>query len=118
MEIKNLIINGIIDLKFHQTTPEHAKEYGLKSETPIYIETLFVQKNSRLKGIGKRVLIYLENYAKDNGNDCIFGHINNNSEFTKDDRQTFFTDVNMIKYWLNNKGYAVNEDNNDFYKTI
>ena len=60
MEIKNLIINGIIYLKFHQTTPEHAKEYGLKCETPIYLETLFVQENSRLKGIGKRVLIYLE----------------------------------------------------------
>ena len=116
--IEDLINKGIVELKFYETTLEHAREYGLISKNPIYLQTIFVSENSRLKAVGKQVLNYLENYAKKNGNDLIFGHINNKSEFTKDDRETFFSDIDMIKYWLHNKGYAINEDNNDFHKLI
>jgi GNAT superfamily N-acetyltransferase len=113
-----IIENDLFNLKFYETTPKHAKEYGIVSNNPIYVNHLFVLENNRLKGIGKQVLKYIENYAEKNGNDLIFGHINNNAEFTKDDRKTFFCDIDMIKYWLHNKGYAVNEDNNDFHKVI
>ena len=116
--IEDLINKGIVELKFYETTPEHAREYGLISKKPIYLQTIFVSENSRLKGVGKQVLDYLENYAKNNGNDLIFGHINNKAQFTKDDRETFFSDVDMIRYWLHNNGYAINEDNNDFHKLI
>jgi GNAT superfamily N-acetyltransferase len=116
--IEDLINKGIVELKFYETTPEHAREYGIISKKPIYLQTIFVSENSRLKGVGKQVLDYLENYAKNNGNDLIFGHINNKAQFTKDDRETFFSDVDMIRYWLHNNGYAINEDNNDFHKLI
>ena len=116
--IEDLINKGIVELKFYETTTEHAREYGLISKKPIYLQTIFVSENSRLKGVGKQVLDYLENYAKKNGNDLIFGHINNKAQFTKDDRETFFSDVDMIRYWLHNNGYAINEDNNDFHKLI
>ena len=116
--IEDLINKGIVELKFYETTPEHAREYGLISKKPIYLQTIFVSENSRLKGVGKQVLDYLENYAKNNGNDLIFGHINNKAQFTKDDRETFFSDVDMIRYWLQNNGYDINEDNNDFHKLI
>lgn len=113
-----IIENDLFNLKFYKTTPEHAEEYGIVSNNPIYVYHFFVSENSRLKGIGKQVLKYIENYAEKNENDLIFGHINNNAEFTKDDRKTFFSDIDMIKNWLHNKGYAVNEDNNDFHKII
>jgi GNAT superfamily N-acetyltransferase len=117
-EVQKLINEGIVELKFHETTPEHAKEYGIKAANPIYVETLFVSENSRLKGIGKQVLLYLEDYAKKNGNDVIFGHINNKAKFTRDNRATTFCDVDIIRYWLHDNGYAVNDDNNDFHKLL
>jgi hypothetical protein len=116
--IEDFINRGIVELKFYETTPEHAREYGLISKKPIYLQTLFVSEKSRLNGVGKQVLEYLENYAKNNGNDLIFGHINNKAQFTKDKRETFFSDVDMIRYWLHDNGYAINNDNNDFHKLI
>ena len=113
--IKEFINKGIVELKFYETTPEHAREYSLISKKPIYLQTLFVSEKSRLNGVGKQVLKYLENYAKKNGNDVIFGHINNKAQFTKDKRETFFSDVDLIKYWLCDNGYYVSNYNNEFF---
>ena len=117
-EIPTLIEKGVVDLKFHETTPEHAEIYGLTAEKPLYIQTLYVNDNKRLKGIGTKVLHYIYSIAKQNGNDVIFGHINQKASFTKDEKETTFNDIDMVKNWLHKNGYAINEDNNDFHKVV
>jgi len=117
-EVEDLINEGIVELKMYETTPEHAREYGIGSINPLYIQTICVNNDSRLKGIGKKVLAYIDEYAMNNGNDIVFGHITQKAEFTKDERQNFFCDVDLIKNWLYSNGYAINDDNNDFHKVI
>ena len=118
-EIENLIDQGEIELKVYPTTPEHANLYGLKSENPLYIESIFISENQRLKGIGKKVLEYLNDFALKNGHDVMFGHITQKASFSKDDsRQSDLDDVDMIKYWLQSNGYETCEGNNDFYKVM
>jgi len=117
-EVEDLINEGIVELKMYETTPEHAREYGISSINPLYIQTICVNNDSRLKGIGKKVLAYIDEYAMNNGNDIVFGHITQKAEFTKDERQNFFCDVDLIKNWLYSNGYAINDDNNDFHKVI
>jgi hypothetical protein len=117
-EIEKLIKEGQIDLKFYKTTSTHAKEYGIECKNPIYIQTLYITKENRLNGLGKKTLKYLDDYCKKNGNDVIFGHISNEVEFTKDERTSYFSDVELMKYWLHDNGYAINDDNNDFHKVV
>ncbi len=116
-EIENLIKEGKIDLKFYETTPSHAREYGIECENPIYVP-LHITKENRLNGLGKKTLKYLDDYCKKNGNDVIFGHVNNKVEFTKDERTNYLSDVELMKYWLHDNGYAINDDNNDFHKVV
>ena len=116
--VEDLIGEGIVDLKMYDTTPEHAKEYGLQSIHPLYIQTICVSEPKRLKGLGKKVLAYIEKYAIENGHDVVFGHITQKAKFTKDERETFFCDIDMIKNWLHSNGYAINDNNNDFHKVI
>jgi GNAT superfamily N-acetyltransferase len=117
-EVEDLISKGIVELKMFDTKPEHAKEYGLDAKKPLYIETLCVAENERNKGVGEKVLSYIEKYAIENGHDLIFGHITQKAKFTKDKRETFFCDIDMIKNWLHSNGYAINNENNDFHKVI
>ena len=117
-EIENLIKEGKIDLKFYETTPSHAREYGIECKNPIYIQTLYITKENRLNGLGKKTLKYLDDYCKKNGKDVIFGHVSNEVEFTKDERTNYLSDVELMKYWLHDNGYAVNDDNNDFHKVV
>ena len=117
-EVEDLIAEGIVDLKIYGTTPEHAKEYGIKSINPLYVQSIFVSKDKRLIGLGKKVLKYIEKYAVENGHDVVFGHITQKAKFTKDERETFFSDIDLIKNWLQSNGYAINDNNNDFHKFI
>ena len=117
-EIENLIKEGKIDLKFYETTPSHAREYGIECENPIYIQTLYIKKENRLNGLGKKTLKYVDDYCKKNGKDVIFGHVSNEVEFTKDERTNYLSDVELMKYWLHDNGYAINDDNNDFHKVV
>jgi GNAT superfamily N-acetyltransferase len=117
-EVESLISKAILKLNFYETTPEHAKEFGIEAKKPLYVKNLCVSENERLKGIGKKVLNYLEDYARKNHNDVIFGYVATKASFTKDSRQSFFCDVDMIKNWLHNNGYAINEENNDFHKVV
>jgi GNAT superfamily N-acetyltransferase len=117
-EIESLMSNGTVDLKFYQTTPEHAKEFGIEAKNPIYVQNICVSESSRLKGVGKKVLDYLDEYARKNGNDVIFGYVAAKASFSKDSRLNTFCDVDMVKYWLHDHGYAINEENNDFHKVI
>lgn len=118
-EIENLIDQGEIELKVYPTTPKHANLYGLKSENPLYIQTIFISENQRLKGIGKKVLKYLNDFVIENGHDVMFGHITQKASFSKDDsRESNLDDVAMIKNWLQSNGYEICEGNNDFYKVV
>jgi len=117
-EVESLLSKGIVELNFYDTTTEHAKEYRIVAKKPLFVQNICVDENERLKGIGKGVLDYLDDYARKNGNDVIFGHIAEKALFTKDSRQSNFCDVDMIKNWLHNNGYAVNNENNDFHKIV
>ena len=117
-QLKSLIEEGVVDLKFYETTPEHAKEYGIQANKPLYVQNLIVIDKERLKGIGKKVLHHLDNYANENGNDVIFGYLANKSSFSRDSRQSIYSDIDMIKNWLHNNGYAINNETNEFHKVV
>jgi|694.fasta_scaffold03496_9 GNAT superfamily N-acetyltransferase len=117
-EVEDLISRGIVDLKMYDTIPKHANEYGLQCLNPLFVQTICVSEPKRLKGLGTKVLSYIEKYAIENGHDLIFGHIIQEAKFTKDERQTFFCDIDMIKNWLHSNGYAIRDENNDFHKFI
>lgn len=117
-EIKDLILSKKIELNFYKTTQDHALEYGIKATNPLYLKNFHVTKSERLKGIGKKMLKYLEVYAIENGNDVIFGHINQKATFSKNNKETYFNDTQLIKNWLQDNGYAVNYDDNNFHKVV
>ncbi len=116
--IEFLISEGIVELDYEQTTKKHAKEYGLNCENPLYIKRIFVKEKYRLNGIGKMLLKYLDSIASKNGNDCIFGYVEQKAKFTRDNRPCYFNDTTLFKYWLHGNGYAINDENNDFHKVI
>jgi GNAT superfamily N-acetyltransferase len=104
--VQKMIENGAVELKVYDTTPEHAKEYGLIAYNPLYIQRIFVNENDRNKGLGKEILQYLDKYAKDNGNDLIFGHIQQKANPSR------------VKSLLEKNGYTTIVGNNDFYKFV
>lgn len=110
-QVESLIEKGIVDLKFYETTPEHAKEYGIQSNKPLYVQNLIVLEK-------EKVLDYLEKYASENGNDVIFGYLADKSSFSKDSKQSFYSDIDTIKNWLHNNGYAINNETNEFHKVV
>ena len=107
-EIDKLIEQGIIELKMYDTTPEHAKEYGFESKKPLYIQVISISEGHRQKGIGKKLLKYIDSYAIKNGNDVMFGHISKQAE----------PSIDIIKSMLNKAGFITIERNNDFYKLV
>jgi GNAT superfamily N-acetyltransferase len=107
-----------LEIKFYETTTEHAQKYGLKASKPIFFNHLLIDKKKRNRGNGKALLKMVEEYAEKNNCDLIFGHIPNDAEFTKDSRICFFSDIEMIKNWLHKNGYAIIPENNDFHKVI
>lgn len=116
--VNNLIAKGIVVLNFYKTNPKHALEYGIEAKNPIYVQNLYVAENKREKGIGKKVLKYIEEYAIKNGHDVIFGHVASKSSFSKDPSQTVEADDQLLKDWLSKNRYTVNNENNDFYRLI
>jgi GNAT superfamily N-acetyltransferase len=107
-----------LEIKFYETTTEHAQIHGLKASKPIFFNHLLVDEKKRNRGNGKGLLKMLEEYAEKNNCDLIFGHIPNDAEFSKDSRMSFFSDIEMIKNWLHKNGYAIIPENNDFHKVI
>jgi uncharacterized protein YxjI len=116
-EIKDLILSKKIELNFYRTTTDHALEYGIEAKNPLYLKNFHVTKTERLKGIGKKMLKYLDDYAIENGNDVIFGYINQKAIFTKN-KETNLNNTQLIKNWLHDNGYAVNDDDNNFHKVV
>lgn len=115
MKVETLIKKGIIKLEMYGSVSEHAKEYGIEAENPLFIKHLFVAESYRLKGIGTSVLTYLYDYAEKNNHDAILGHIPNGAVFTKDLNKSSFCDIDMIKTWLHKNGFYLCDGNNDFY---
>lgn len=107
-----------LEIKFYETTTEHAKDFGFKASKPIFFKHISVDKKKRNKGNGTQLLKMVQEYAEHNGFDLIFGTIPKNAEFSRDSRWTPFSDVEMIKNFLFTNGYAINPDNNDFHKVI
>jgi len=118
MKVETLIKKGIVKLEMYRSVTEHTNEYGIEAVNPLFIKHLSIAESHRLKGIGNKVIKYLDDYAEKNEHDVIFGHIPNESVFTKDSKKTNFSDVEMIKYWLHDKGYAIQTHNNDFHKVM
>jgi len=118
MKVETLIKKGIVKLEMYGSVTEHTNEYGIEAVNPLFIKHLSIAESHRLKGIGNKVIKYLDDYAEKNEHDVVFGHITQKAEFTKDNRETFFCDTDMIKNWLHSKGYAIQTDNNDFHKVM
>lgn len=107
-QVNDLINQGIVELKMFNTTPEHAKEYGFNSKNPLYLQSIYISEDYRLKGIGSKVFEHIIDYAEKNQHDLIFGHITQEAE----------PDVDVIKKILNDKVFNTTDGNNDFYKII
>jgi len=109
---------GSIAKKFYITNKEHAKEYGIIAEKPLYIQSINIL-DVDMKGEGSNALKEIEQYAKDNNCDVVFGHISQKAKFYGDIKDCdFCTDVDKIKKWFIDKGYAVNQETNDFHKVL
>ena len=106
-EIQSMINEGIVEIEFYDTTIAHAKEYGIESKKPLYLKRIFLSENNRNKGLGKKLIKYLYDFAVENGNDVIFGHIATKSSY-----------IEILKHLLLENGYTINDKNNDFYIMI
>jgi hypothetical protein len=99
-----------MEMKLYETTPEHALEYGLIAKKPLFLIGNFE--------INQNIFERVDEYAKNNGNDLVFGHISEHPAFKRGSTETKQSFISLIKYWLHDNGYAVNQENNDFYKLI
>ena len=88
------------------TTAHHADCYGLKGQNPLFVQIL----SANQKGIvfTNDFFQVVNELAKDNQHDLIFGHIQLNSKSKIDD----------IKTILEQNGFSTIEGNNDFYKQV
>lgn len=107
-----------LEIKFYETTTEHAKEFGFNASKPICFKHISVDKKKRNKGNGTQLLKMVQEYAEHNDFDLIFGTIPNDVEFSKDSRFTSFSNIEMIKTWLFKNGYSISANNNHFFKAI
>lgn len=107
--------DGDIYINCYVSTPEHAKEYGIEAKKPLFIQNL---QNNTIKnvGIGSQLLNEIEEFAKKNNCDVIFGYIAQNAKMIKEG--SVLSDHSNIKWWLSKRGYAVNEETNDFHKVL
>lgn len=117
MKVETLIKKGIVKLEMYRSVTEHTNEYGIEAVNPLFIKHLSIEESHRLKGIGNKVIKYLDDYAEKNEHDVIFGHIPNESVFTSKNI-SILSDIDMIKIWLHDKGYAIQTHNNDFHKVM
>ena len=95
-----------MEMKLYETSPEHALEYGLTSKKPLFLIGIF-----EVTADNKNQIERINEYAKNNGNDLVFGTI-------KEMKNKSFLGTEEIKNLLHDNGYEVNQENNDFYKLI
>ena len=97
-----------VHFKIFDTTANHADCYGLKGQNPLFVQIL--SENANQEGIvfTNDFFKVVNESAKDNQHDLIFGHIEINSK----------SKVEEIKTILEKDGYSTIEGNNDFYKQV
>jgi len=101
------------EMNMYETLPEHALEYGLIAKKPLFLIDIF-----DIIADNQNIFERVDEYAKNNGNDLVFGHISEHPSFKRGSTETKQSFISLIKYWLHDNGYAVNQENNDFYKLI
>lgn len=108
------------EIIYYISKKEHSDTYGIKAVKPLYIQRLWVNSACRNKGLGSKLLNEIEQYAKNNDCDIVFGHITQKSDFTRKSPEylKYLNDVICIKQWLADRGYATNDENNDFHKVL
>jgi hypothetical protein len=97
-------------MEFYETSPEHAFQYGIIAKKPLFLIGTFE--------IHENIFERVDEYAKNNGNDLVFGHIHEHFALKRGSMETKQSFISFIKYWLHDNGYEVNQENNDFYKLI
>lgn len=107
-KIESLIQQGVVDLKMYDTKPEHAETYGFESSNPLFVQKISFVGIEQNKKAQENLLEYIDEYAKANNHDLIFGHIAEKAE----------PNVKVIKDMLQKADYTTIEGNNDFYKYI
>lgn len=97
-----------VHFKIFDTTAHHADCYGLKGHNPLFVQILSANANQEGIVFTNDFFQVVNESAKDNQHDLIFGHIQLNSKSKIDD----------IKTLLEKDGYSTIEGNNDFYKEV
>jgi hypothetical protein len=97
-----------VHFKIFDTTAHHADCYGLKGQNPLFVQILSANANQEGIVFTNDFFQVVNESAKDNQHDLIFGHIQVNSKSKIDD----------IKTLLEKDGYSTIEGNNDFYKQV
>jgi hypothetical protein len=97
-----------VHFKIFDTTTHHADCYGLKGHNPLFVQILFANANQEGIVFTNDFFQVVNESAKDNQHDLIFGHIQLNSK----------SKIDEIKTLLKKDGYSTIEGNNDFYKQV
>ena len=97
-----------VHFKIFDTTAHHADCYGLKSHNPLFVQILSANANQEGIVFTNDFSQVINESAKDNQHDLIFGHIQLDSK----------SKIDEIKTLLEKDGYSTIEGNNDFYKQV
>lgn len=116
-EIEKLEKAGTLIMEFYIVPTAKAKLYGVTAKNPIMVKNLMVLDKHRLKGVGTKALLYLDELVKTNDVDVVFGVIPPNADF-KTLKNKKEPKVDLLKKWLQKNGYTVTNDSNVFYKNI
>ena len=90
------------------TTAHHADCYGLKGKNPLFVPIHSSNENKQGVVFTNDFFQVVNESAKDNQHDLIFGHIELNSKSKTEE----------IKTILEQNGFSTIEGNNDFYKQV
>lgn len=97
-----------VHFKIFDTTAQHADCYGLKGQNPLFVQIISAYANQEGIVFTNDFSQVVNESAKDNQHDLIFGHIEINSK----------SKVEEIKTILEQNGFSTIEGNNDFYKQV
>jgi hypothetical protein len=97
-----------VHFKIFDTTAHHADCYGLKGRNPLFVQIFYANEKQEGVLFTNDFLQVVNESAKDNQHDLIFGHIQLNSN----------SKVDEIKTLLEKDGYSTIEGNDDFYKQV
>jgi hypothetical protein len=97
-----------VHFKIFETTAHHANCYGLKGHNPLFVQIISANANQEGILFTKDFFKVVNESAKANQHDLIFGHIELNSK----------SKVGEIKTILEQNDFYTIEGNDDFYKKV